>query len=84
MKTRQCQKCGSTEKVTKHSIAGNHKAPFVYLCQSCHDEEHGITRHDDIKSVKRRMRRAKHRVKRDLKIMEEARLEITRKELKQK
>ncbi len=41
-KLQQCAKCGRVgDAMTKHSLAGGHKPPFVWLCrQPCHDEVH--------------------------------------------
>jgi len=41
-KLQQCAKCGRVgDAMTKHSLAGAHKPPFVWLCrQPCHDEVH--------------------------------------------
>ena len=41
-KLKQCAKCGRVgDKMTKHSLAGEHKPPFIWLCrQPCHDEVH--------------------------------------------
>ncbi len=41
-KLKQCAKCGRVgNEMTKHSLAGEHKPPFIWLCrQPCHDEVH--------------------------------------------
>jgi hypothetical protein len=41
-KLEQCVKCGRVgDAMTKHSLTGEHKPPFVWLCrQPCHDEVH--------------------------------------------
>lgn len=43
-KLHRCVKCGRWGRppaMTKHSLSGNHKPPFVYMCRTpCHDEEH--------------------------------------------
>ncbi len=41
-KLKQCAKCGRVgDEMTKHSLAGEHKPPFIWLCrQPCHDEVH--------------------------------------------
>jgi hypothetical protein len=41
-KLRQCFKCGRVgDAMTKHSLKGEHKPPFIWLCrQPCHDEVH--------------------------------------------
>lgn len=82
-----CVRCGATKNITKHHLNGSGKGPFIYLCSDCHDEEHGIKRHEDINSLKRRLRRAERRIKRDRKIIEEtkkqmASVESTKKEVK--
>ena len=41
MKLGMC-KCGKFTLLTKHSEIGNHQPPFIYLCRTCHDREHGI------------------------------------------
>jgi len=37
-----CKKCGKYKKLTKHSLIGGHKPPFVFVCEECHREIHGI------------------------------------------
>jgi len=41
-KLKQCSKCGRVrDAMTKHSLTGEHKPPFIWLCrQPCHDEVH--------------------------------------------
>jgi hypothetical protein len=41
-KLQQCAKCGRVDDaMTKHSLTGEHKPPFIWLCrQPCHDEVH--------------------------------------------
>jgi len=41
-KLQQCVKCGRVgDAMTKHSLTGEHKPPFIWLCrQPCHDEVH--------------------------------------------
>jgi hypothetical protein len=41
-KLKQCYKCGRVgDETTKHSLTGEHKPPFIWLCrQPCHDEVH--------------------------------------------
>jgi hypothetical protein len=41
-KLQQCSKCGRVgDAMTKHSLTGEHKPPFIWLCrQPCHDEVH--------------------------------------------
>ncbi len=41
-KLQQCAKCGRVgDAMTKHSLTGEHKPPFVWLCrQPCHDQVH--------------------------------------------
>jgi hypothetical protein len=41
-KLQQCAKCGRVgDAMTKHSLTGQHKPPFIWLCrQPCHDEIH--------------------------------------------
>lgn len=31
-----CWLCGSGKELTKHSVKGKHRPPFVQLCDSCH------------------------------------------------
>ena len=73
---RVCAWCGSTENITKHHINGRHglgPVRLVYLCRDCHNDAHGIRPKDDkFKVLKRRIRRAKRRIKRDTKILTEA------------
>lgn len=73
---KQCEKCGSTEKVTRHHVDGGGEGIWVYLCEACHDEEHGITRHEDEKALQRRIRRARRRIRRDTKIVEETEAQL--------
>ena len=37
-----CNKCGKRKELTKHSLVGNHRPPFILLCRKCHDEEHSM------------------------------------------
>jgi hypothetical protein len=41
-KLQQCFKCGRVgDAMTKHSLTGEHKPPFIWLCRKpCHDEVH--------------------------------------------
>ncbi len=41
-KLQQCSKCGRIgDEMTRHSLLGGHKPPFIWLCrQPCHDEVH--------------------------------------------
>ncbi len=41
-KLHQCAKCGRVgDSMTKHSLIGEHKPPFVWLCRRpCHDQVH--------------------------------------------
>jgi hypothetical protein len=41
-KLKQCSKCGRVgDEMSKHSLTGEHKPPFIWLCrQPCHDEVH--------------------------------------------
>ncbi len=41
-KLQQCAKCGRVgDAMTKHSLTGEHKPPFIWLCrQPCHDQVH--------------------------------------------
>ena len=41
-KLNQCFKCGRVgDGMTKHSLVGEHKPPYIWLCrQPCHDEVH--------------------------------------------
>jgi len=41
-KLKQCFKCGRVgDEMTKHSLMGEHKPPFIWLCrQPCHDDVH--------------------------------------------
>ena len=41
-KLKQCSKCGRVgDEMTRHSLTGEHKPPFIWLCrQPCHDEVH--------------------------------------------
>ncbi len=43
-KLKQCSKCGRVgDAMTKHSLTGDHKPPFVWLCrQPCHDSVHNF------------------------------------------
>ncbi len=41
-KLQQCSKCGRVgDAMTKHSLAGGHNPPYIWLCRTpCHDEVH--------------------------------------------
>lgn len=40
-----CEFCKKqVNKITKHSIFGDHKSPFVKICRRCHDKIHGMKR----------------------------------------
>ena len=82
---RRCEKCNSIEKIEKHSLVGNHKAPFQLLCRKCHDEVHGHTPKRDMKSIlKRRIRRAERRIARDREIIEDSREQLAEIRIKTK
>lgn len=73
-----CERCCTTENITKHHLHRPNDGTILYLCQSCHDKEHEIIRKENSESLemrinvfKRRIRRAKRRIKRDTKIIEE-------------
>lgn len=38
----KCKLCRKRGTVTKHSLIGSHRPPFVYLCRDCHDKIHGF------------------------------------------
>jgi len=75
-KMKECVRCNSTEQVNKHHVFGSGKGEHIFLCQTCHDEIHGIERKEDVKSLERRIRRAKKRIKRDNRIIEETRKKL--------
>lgn len=70
--SKECARCHTTENITKHHLHNPNDGTILYLCQSCHDKEHGTMRHEDANSWKRRIRRAKRRIKRDTKIIQES------------
>ncbi len=37
---KKCPRCGHFEKLTKHSLAGNHLPPYEKICRDCHDRKH--------------------------------------------
>ena len=42
-KMKTCEFCKrEVERLTKHSIMGSHKSPYVKLCRCCHDKIHGM------------------------------------------
>jgi len=69
---KECEKCHTTENITKHHLHQPNDGTILFLCQSCHDKEHGIERNEDVNSLKRRIKRAKRRINRDTKIIKEA------------
>lgn len=36
----KCSRCGKRRDLTKHSLTGHHKPPFVYVCRICHSRIH--------------------------------------------
>lgn len=42
MKIGKCARCGKKKLLTKHSLVGNHRPPFRYLCRKCHDKVHNM------------------------------------------
>jgi len=75
---KECERCHTTENITKHHLHRPNDGTILYLCQSCHDIEHGIIRKENAESLetriqlfKRRLRRVKRRIKRDTKIIAE-------------
>lgn len=42
----KCKRCGRNKLLTKHSLIGHHKAPFVMWCRECQDKVHKMPRHD--------------------------------------
>lgn len=37
----QCTRCGRKKEVlTKHSLIGGHKPPFIRICRLCHNKIH--------------------------------------------
>jgi len=75
-----CQKCKRQKvHISKHHINGSGKGPTIDVCQSCHDKIHGIQRKEDVTSLERRIRRAKRRIKRDTKILEETKVQLKEK-----
>jgi len=37
----KCPRCGRKRQLTKHSLKGGHKPPFVRVCLECHRRLHG-------------------------------------------
>ena len=37
-----CRDCRRYTELTKHSLIGHHRAPFVLLCRECHDKRDNI------------------------------------------
>ena len=54
-----CCYCGATKALTKHSLNGKHKAPFVIACKFCHNVINGASQ----KSFEILLKRTKRRVK---------------------
>lgn len=50
-KDRKCEKCGRVGRdLTRHSLSGHHKPPFIWLCRTpCHDEYHNILSKEYVK-----------------------------------
>lgn len=38
----RCRLCKKNGMVTKHSLIGSHKPPYVILCEECHKKVHGF------------------------------------------
>jgi len=75
---KECERCHTTENITKHHLHRPNDGTILFLCQSCHDKEHEIIRKENSESAElrisvfeRRIRRAKRRIKRDTKIIQE-------------
>lgn len=74
---RECEKCHTTKNITEHHPEGSHKGSKVYLCRPCHDEEDGMNpRRKDVNACERRIRRALRRLERDIRIVEEAEVQL--------
>jgi len=72
-----CEKCKRQKvHITKHHINGSGKGSTINLCQDCHDEIHGIKRKENVTALERRIRRAKRRIKRDTKILEQTEVQL--------
>lgn len=55
----RCRLCKEKGKVTRHSLIGSHRPPFVILCEVCHKKVHGFipmkkSEREEIKSWKRK------------------------------
>jgi len=37
---KKCPRCEKFRFLTKHSLRGGHRPPFIKLCRKCHDNEH--------------------------------------------
>ena len=37
-----CWKCKKTKDLTRHSLKGHHRPPYIRVCRKCHDKIHGI------------------------------------------
>ncbi len=65
-KLQQCSKCGRVgDAMTKHSLIGEHKPPFVWLCrQLCHDQVHkfGLKMTKEEKAALKRQPHMQHTV----------------------
>ena len=60
----RCRLCKENGKVTRHSLIGSHKPPYVYLCEECHKKVHGFVplkkkERLEIRAWKRMIRRQK-------------------------
>ena len=40
MKKDKCFDCGKIKLLTKHSLKGAHKPPYLWVCRACHDVRH--------------------------------------------
>lgn len=38
----KCKDCGKFKILTRHSLIGGHRPPFIKLCRKCHDIRHNI------------------------------------------
>lgn len=38
----KCPDCKKNKWLTKHSLKGHHRPPYIRVCRSCHDKRDGM------------------------------------------
>lgn len=76
-----CVTCGTEKKLTQHHVNGGGKGVFIPLCEHCHQEVHGNIETTVVENGLRRVRRARRRIMRELKIIEATQKMLREKEV---